>query len=192
MLTSVWLWVVVLLLPCLAALKIYNLLIKHRNRVREAWSGIDVQLKRRHELIPRLVEVVKAYAVHESALLESVSSVRTRGMEADGVRASEQAEQQISAGLRPILALAESYPDLKADGSFLQLQARLVEVEDFLQMARRYYNGAVRDYNNLVEMFPGNLVACLFRFAPLEFFEIEVATERLAPIISLNEDGGKD
>jgi len=185
MLTSIWFWIVLISLPCALALRFYNLLIKHRNRVREAWSGIDVQLKRRHELIPRLVDTVKAYATHESSLLETVSRVRTTGVEADGVSAAEKAEQEISVSLRPMLALAEAYPDLKADKGYSELQSRLVEVEDFLQMARRYYNGTVRDYNNVVEMFPGNLVAGFFRFKPMDFFEIEVATERLAPTVDM-------
>lgn len=186
MFTSFWFWIVVILLPSFGALYIYNRLVKHRQRVREAWSGIDVQLKRRHELIPRLVDVVKAYAAHESVLLENVARVRTQGVQADGLPASETAEQEITMRLRPILALAEAYPNLKANGNYLQLQNQLVEVENVLQMARRYYNGTVRDYNTLIEMFPGNLVAGLGRFAPKDYFEIEVATERQAPTVDMD------
>ena len=186
MFTSFWFWIVVILLPSFGALYIYNRLVKHRQRVREAWSGIDVQLKRRHELIPRLVDVVKAYAAHESVLLENVARVRTQGVQADGLPATETAEQEITMRLRPILALAEAYPNLKANGNYLQLQNQLVEVENVLQMARRYYNGTVRDYNTLIEMFPGNLVAGLGRFAPKDYFEIEVATERQAPTVDMD------
>ena len=157
-----------------------------RNRVREAWSGIDVQLKRRHDLVPNIVTTVKAYAAHEREVLEEVT--RARG----GVAAAPTAEflsfeNQFARALGSLLALVEAYPDLKADRRFLALQDDLVTVEDDLQMARRYFNGTVRDFNTMVESFPGNLVAGVFGFKTAEFFEIERAMERTAPVVKMGE-----
>jgi len=180
-----WLWVVIFVLLALAVLALFNRMVRYRNRVREAWSGIDVQLKRRHNLVPRLVEAVKAYAAHERAVLEEVTRVRSETEAARDFGETEASEERLSRSLRPLLALVEAYPDLKANQSFLNLQQELVETEDMLQMARRYYNGSVRDFNTLIEMFPGNIVAGLFHFEPRDFFEIETATERLAPQVSL-------
>lgn len=188
MFTSAWFWICIVILPAVGALLVYNRFIKYSNRVREAWSGIDVQLKRRHELIPRLVAVVKGYAAHEAELLDEVTRLRTESLNATDIPASETAEQQLSLGLRPLLAIAEAYPELKANENYLQLQNELSEVENMLQLARRYYNGTVRDLNNLVEMFPSNLVARLCGFRVQEFFEIDVATEREAPQIDMNGD----
>lgn len=159
---------------------VYNRFIKDRNTIDEAWSGIDVQLKRRHNLIPNLVETVKGYASHEAKVLEEVTSQRTGGRMAD-VNARET---QISKALVDLFAVAEDYPDLKASQNFAELQNELSEIEDHIQLARRYYNGAVRQYNTRVESFPSNVVASYFDFAKREFFDIEVAAQRELPQVS--------
>lgn len=159
---------------------VYNRFIKDRNTIDEAWSGIDVQLKRRHNLIPNLVETVKGYASHEAGVLEEVTAQRTGSRMAD---VNEQ-ETRISKALVDLFAVAEQYPDLKASGNFADLQSELSEIEDHIQLARRYYNGAVRDYNTRVESFPSNLVASYFDFVKREFFEIEVSAERELPQVS--------
>ncbi len=163
----------------------FNRLVTLRNRLREAWSDVDVQLKRRHDLVPNLVECVKGYRGHERALLESLTRSRTAALAAQGVARAGSVENELTKGLRSLFVLAEAYPDLKADKSFRQLSASLVEIEDTLQYARRFYNGTVRDLNNLVQSFPSLMVAGLFRFHPAEFFEVESATERRAPEVKL-------
>jgi LemA protein len=161
----------------------YNRLVAQRNRVAEAWAGIDVQLQRRHELVPNLVQVVRGYARHEAQTLEAVTMQRSGGDRASPELAGRETE--LSRSLGRLLVLAEAYPELKADENFRQLQDDLVEVEDHLQYARRYYNGTVRDLNNLVESFPSNLVARPFGFHPAVFFEIELASQRRAPDVRL-------
>jgi LemA protein len=163
----------------------YNRLVGRQNQLREAWSGVDVQLKRRHDLIPNLVECVKAYRAHEQTLLENIARTRDLAQAAQGVGNASAAENGLTRDLRSLFAVAEAYPELKADQNFRQLSASLVETEDNLQFARRYYNGSVRDYNNLVQTFPSLLVARGFGFSPAEFFEIETATERTAPEVKL-------
>jgi LemA protein len=162
---------------------IYNRLIRNRNRVNEAWAGIDVQLQKRSELVPNLVQTVKGYAAHESSVFEEVASIRATT--ATGVDARARHETALSRSLGRLFALAESYPDLKASEGFRQLHSSLVDIEDHLQYARRYYNGAVRDNNNMVESFPSNIIAGLFKFTPAEFFEIELASQRSAPDVEL-------
>lgn len=159
----------------------YNRLVRARNRLREAWSGIDVQLKRRAELVPNLIEAVKGYSRYERALLEEVARARAAASADAGVARRAATEGALSGGLRRILAVAENYPDLKADRQFLELQANLIEVEDQIQFARRYYNGAVRDFNIRVESFPGLIPARAFGFRPAEFFELDSAAERDTP-----------
>lgn len=159
----------------------YNLLVRARNMVSEAWSGIDVQLKRRHDLIPNLVESVKAYSSHERDLFENIAKTRTRSMDASAIPAKGEVENALSGQLKSLLAIAEAYPELKASANFVALQKSLVEVEDDLQYARRYYNATVRDYNIRVQSFPGLLIAGPFGFQRSEYFEIEYATERQAP-----------
>ncbi len=166
----------------------YNRLVLHGNRMREGWSGIDVQLKRRHNLIPSLVECVKGYAQHERAALERVTALREQALGPKAAPDAQAAEQALSDSLRPLLLLAEAYPDLKAASVFADLQRQLVEVEDHLQMARRYYNGCVRNYNNLVEAVPGVWIAPLFAAKPAAFFEIESATERSVPTVNLGPE----
>lgn len=162
---------------------LYNRLVRNRNRVSEAWAGIDVQLQKRFELVPNLVQTVKGYASHESSVFEEVARIRKTGETRVDARA--QQETALSRSLGRLFALAEDYPDLKASEGFQQLHDSLVDIEDHLQFARRYYNGAVRDNNNVVESFPSNLVAGLFNFKMAEFFEIELASQRSAPDVDL-------
>lgn len=159
----------------------YNRLVKKRNLLKEAWSGIDVQLKRRHDLIPNLVEIVKGYAAHERNTLEEVVTLRGQSEAAQTPGALAAVENTVSRDLRKLIALAEAYPDLKAQEGFLQFQAQLSEIEDHLQYARRYYNGTVRDLNILVESFPSSIVAAAAGFRTEEFFKIETVAERSVP-----------
>jgi LemA protein len=157
----------------------YNRFVRLRNQVREAWAGIDVQLQRRYDLVPGLVATVKGYMTHESGVLERVTRLRGNPEMAVGERAGE--ESGLSRSIGRLFALSEDYPDLKASEGFRQLHGSLVEIEEHLQYARRYYNGSVRDNNNLVEGFPALLIARLFHFGPADFFEIELASQRAAP-----------
>jgi LemA protein len=166
-----------------AAVWIYNRLVRNRNRVNEAWAGIDVQLQKRSELVPNLVQTVKGYATHESAVFEEVTQIRATAQ--TGVDARAQHETALSRSLGRLFALAESYPDLKASEGFQQLHSSLVDIEDQLQYARRYYNGSVRDNNIFVESFPSSIIAGLFRFRTAEFFEIELASQRSVPDVDL-------
>jgi LemA protein len=163
----------------------FNRLVRDRNQVRAAWSDIDVQLTRRHDLVPRLVDAVRAYADYERATLTAVTELRARAEAAGRLRDKARLEDEMQAGLHRLIALAESYPELKADGNFLQLQRDLVETEDHLQYARRFYNGAVRIYNTRIETFPDMLVAKPFAFAPAEFFAVDDAEARAAPRVAL-------
>ncbi len=163
----------------------YNRLVTFRNRVREGWSGVEVQLKRRHDLIPRLVEVVSAYRHHERETLEGVMEKRGQALSANGAREAAGAERNLTEGLGKIIAVAEAYPDLKADAGFRDLMKELVATEDGLQYARRYYNGAVREMNNAVETFPSNLAAGMFGFTAGDFFEVENAAERETPRVDM-------
>ena len=151
----------------------YNRLVTLRNRAQEAWSDIDVQLKRRYNLIPNLVETVKGYAAHERGVFEKVTEARTRAMGAQTVREKADAENFLSQTLKSLFAVAENYPDLKASQNFLELQRELRDTEDKIQAARRFYNTNVRDLNIKIESFPANIVAGLFGFSKMDFFEIE-------------------
>jgi len=166
-------------------IRAFNRLVAARNRLREAWSGVDVQLKRRHDLIPNLVECVQGYRTHEQNVLTAVAHERSVAQSAQGLTATSAAENSLTQNLRSLFAVAEAYPDLKADKNFRQLSATLVTVENDIQFARRFYNGSARDLNNLVQTFPGLLVARSFYFAPADFFELETATERSAPEVKL-------
>ncbi|MGD9948156.1 MAG: LemA family protein [Desulfobulbus sp.] len=163
------------------AVTVYNGLVRKRNMVEEAWSGIDVQLKRRTDLIPNLVTTVKGYATHEKSTLEEVVQLRGQAQTAQGVAETAQAQGLLGAALGKLFALAESYPDLKANTTFIQLQNTLEEIEEQIQMARRYYNGSVRMLNIAVESFPSNLIADRFGFSKAEFFELENSAERSVP-----------
>jgi LemA protein len=172
---------VVLLLPVLYAIATYNTLVALRNHISEAWSNVDTELKRRYELVPNLVATVKGYARHEQETLERVVELRNRCMADSGsVSHQEGTEKQLVGAVQKLLALAEGYPDLKADRHFLELQKELVNTEDRIQAARRFYNGNVRDYRNKCEAFPSNLIAGMFSFKPHDFFNVDPAV-RTAP-----------
>jgi len=153
----------------------YNELVKLRNRTKEAWADIDVQLKRRYDLIPNLVETVKGYAVHERELFERVTQARAQAIGAKTIKEKGEAENALSSTLKSLFAVAESYPDLKASANFLELQRELTDTEDKIQAARRFYNTNVRDMNIRVETFPTNIIAAMFGFARVEFFGAEEA-----------------
>ncbi len=163
------------------AVFIYNGLVRMRSTVEEAWSGIDVQLKRRTDLIPNLVSTVKGYAEHEKGTLEEVIRLRGLAQNAHGVGETAQAQGLLGSALGKLFALAENYPELKANANFAQLQASLGEIEEQVQLSRRYYNGAVRNLNIAVDSFPSNLVAGRFGFEKAEFFELESPAERAVP-----------
>lgn len=169
---------IVIGLAALWAVLTYNRFIKLKNMVKEAWSGIDVQLKRRFNLIPNLIETVKGYAAHESDVLEKLAGIRA-GSQNVNERGAQ--EGQLSHAIQNLLAVAEAYPDLKASDNFIDLQNNLDQIENEIQLARRYYNGAVRDFNVLVESFPSNLIAQVFNFNTAEFFEISLARQRDLP-----------
>ena len=160
---------------------LYNKLVKSRNMQREAWSGVDVQLKKRHELVPNLINIVRTYAKHESKLIEEVTLARSSAVDARAMSEKNGGEGLLGMQLGNLMVLIEDYPDLKADENFLDLQESLSEIEDTIQHARRYYNGSVRDLNNLIETFPSSIVARIFRFQKAEFFEIQDAQERKVP-----------
>lgn len=157
----------------IAAIFLYNSLIRAKNRVDEAWSDIEVQLKRRYDLIPNLVETVKGYASHESGTLEKVIQARNQAMHAGSLKEKLQDENQLTGALKSLFALSEAYPDLKANQNFMQLQGDLRDTEDKIQASRRFYNGNVRDYNTKLEVFPTNIFASAFGFTKREFFDID-------------------
>ena len=168
-------------LLALFAVFLYNKFIRLRNMVEEGWSGIEVQLKRRSNLIPNLIETVKGYMDHERELLSKVTELRSQSMQEPDVARKARLEEKLSHSLANIFAVAEGYPDLKANQNFSELQAELSEIEDQIQLARRYYNGTVRNLNIQVESFPGNIIASLFKFTRAEFFEIEDPADRTVP-----------
>lgn len=156
---------------------IYNGLIRLKNQTDEAWSDIDVQLKRRYDLIPNLIATVKGYAKHESEVFQKVTEARSNALNAQSVKDKQEAENVLSGALKSIFALAESYPDLKANQNFLQLQDQLADTEDKIQASRRFYNGNVRDFNTKIQVFPNNLLVGMLKFKPYEFFQAD-ATEK--------------
>ena len=161
----------------------YNGLVRGRNMVEEAWSGISVQLKRRHDLIPSLVNTVKGYATHEKEVLRQITEARAQAVSASSgsVEAVMKAENGLTQALRSLFAVAENYPQLNASENFLQLQNQLTVLEDEIQMSRRYYNGTARDQNNRVQQFPGNLIAGAFGFSKVAYFELDNESERAVP-----------
>ena len=164
---------------------LFNKLIRSRNRVDTAWSDIDVQLQRRHDLIPNLVSAVDQYAAYEKATLATVTELRAQARNIENVAARGDLEEELGAGMHKLIALAESYPDLKANENFMKLQGELAETENYLQFARRYYNGSVRDYNTLTEVVPSNIVASLCRFLPREFFQKSSDDVANVPLVDL-------
>ena len=164
---------------------LYNRLVRSRNRVDGAWSDIDVQLQRRHDLVPRLVSAVEGYADYERATLEAVTALRAEAMSVTDVTERGRAEEKLGSSMLRLLAVAESYPDLKANENFLNLQNELVETENYLQFARRYYNGSVRDYNTMTETVPSNLVASTFNFSARSFFQKTSDEASNVPLVKL-------
>lgn len=160
----------------------YNGLVTARLRIDEAWSDINVQLKRRYDLIPNIVNAVKGYVKHESSVLEQVTAARSRALEANGIGQKAEAENQLAGALKSLFAVAEDYPDLKANQNFLQLQEELVDTEDKIQAARRFYNGSVRDYNIKLQVFPTNTIARMLGFTHRDFFEVDNQTEVEKPV----------
>lgn len=179
--TISWVILGIVLFLVLAFISLYNGLIRLKNRVAEAWSDIDVQLKRRYDLIPNLVETVKAYAQHERETLENVIKARNEAMSmqnSSDIAGKLQAENNLSSTLKSIFALSENYPDLKANQNFLELQKELSDTENKIQAARRFYNGNVRDFNTKIQVFPSNIIAKMFGFTNRNFFEIEEAAQK--------------
>ncbi len=175
---------ILLALSALAAL-LYNRLIRDRNRVKAAWSDIDVQLQRRHDLVPQLVKAVDQYAGYERATLEAVTNLRAQAMQISDVTELGDAEEELSAGVQRLLAVAEQYPDLKANGNFLNLQTELAETENYLQFARRYYNGSVRQFNTRTETVPDIIIAGWFGFTPRSYFQKTSDDVANVPLVNL-------
>ncbi len=170
--SAMWIILIIIILVALVFWAVYNSLVTLRVRVDEAWSDITVQLKRRLDLIPNLVETVKGYASHEKTVFQNVTEARTSVMSAKGVKDTAAAENQFEGALKSLFAVAEAYPDLKASQNFMELQSELVDTEDKIQAARRFYNGGVRELNTKVQTFPSNVIAGLFGITNRDFFEL--------------------
>lgn len=179
--TVLWIILGIVVVLILWAIAVYNGLIKGRNQVDESWSDIDVQLKRRYDLIPNLVNTVKGYAAHEKDVFEKVTQARTAAMAAEAkgdLKGVAESENMLAGALKSLFAVSESYPELKANQNFLQLQQDLTDTEDKIQAARRFYNGNVRDFNTSLQTFPRNIVASMFGFKERTFFEVGTEAER--------------
>jgi len=176
----VWIIIGVVILLAIVLWVIYNSLVTLKIRVDEAWSDITVQLKRRLDLIPNLIETVKGYAKHESGVFTAVTEARANAMNAQGVKETAAAENQFADALKSLFAVAEAYPDLKASQNFSELQAELVDTEDKIQASRRFYNGGVRDLNTKIQTFPSNMIAGMFGFKNREFFELDETEQKTA------------
>ena len=174
--------IIVLVILSVGLVVVYNGLIRSRVRVDEAWSDINVQLKRRYDLIPNLVNTVKGYATHEASVFEQVTAARTAAMNAGGIAQKAQAENQLEGALKSLFAVSEAYPDLKANQGFQQLQGELVDTEDKIQASRRFYNGNVRDYNIKLQVFPTSLFASMLGFTHRDFFEVDNQAEVDKPV----------
>jgi len=179
-------WIIIGLAVVLVAWLIltYNSLVTVRNEVDEAWSDIDVQLKRRHDLIPNLINSVKGYVKHEAGTFEKITALRSEAMKAQNsgdMKAIATVEKNLQAGIMPLLGYQENYPDLKADSTFLDLQAQLTDTENKVQASRRFYNGNVKNFNTKLQVFPTNIIAGMFKFVAREFFGIEDEAERAVP-----------
>jgi LemA protein len=172
-----WIFLAVLVVLVIVLIGMYNTLVQLRVRTDSAWSDIDVQLKRRHDLIPNLVETVKGYAAHEKGTFENIAKFRSMAMQATGPADRAAAENQLTGALKSLFAVAENYPQLKASEEFTQLQGSLNQIEDTIQNARRYYNAVVRDLNTKIQVFPTNILAGMFGFQARQFFEA-AATDR--------------
>ena len=172
----------ILLLVVMFGVAIYNKLVRLRNTVKSSWSDIDVQLKKRYDLVPNLVETVKGYASHEKSVFENVTAARSAAMRTSNPAEKAKAENMLSETLKSLFAVAEAYPELKANVNFLQLQSQVKELEDNIEYARRYYNAVVRDFNILIESFPSNIIAGSFGFKQEEFFELEAPDVERKPV----------
>ncbi|MFC1632636.1 LemA family protein [Patescibacteria group bacterium] len=178
-----WIIVIVVAIIVIWLIAVYNGLVTLRNRVKEAWSDIDVQLKRRHDLIPNLIETVKGYAKHEDKVFREVTEARANAIKAQEVSPEKagKAENMLTNTLKSLFAVAENYPELKANTNFLELQEELSDTENKISASRRFYNGNVRDFNTKQEVFPSNIVAGMFRFKKSDFFELDDEAEKEAP-----------
>jgi LemA protein len=181
------LFILILVVLIAGSIIIYNKLIRLRQRVKNSWSQIDVQLKRRHDLIPNLVEVAKGYMSHERETLESVITARNAAMSATNIKEKGDAENFLSSTLRSLFAVVESYPNLKADTQMLALQEELTNTENKISFARQYYNDEVMRINTQIEVFPANMVASIFNFTKEDFFEIEDVSEKKAPKVDFSK-----
>jgi len=177
---AIWIILGIIILLAIVVGAMYNSLVTLRVRVDEAWSDITVQLKRRLDLIPNLVETVKGYATHESDVFEAVTKARTEALNAKGVKETAAADNQFEGALKSVFAVAEAYPELKANQNFIELQQELVDTEDKIQASRRFYNGGVRDLNTKVQTFPSNIIANMFGFKGREFFELSESEQKQA------------
>jgi len=180
----IWIVLIVIAVIVIFVISIYNGLVQLKVQCDNAWSDIDVQLKRRYDLVPNIVETVKGYAGHEKGTLEGVVAARNRAMSTEGPAAKAEAEGMLTSALRQVFALAEAYPQLRAVESFTQLQQTLSQIEDSIQNARRYYNAVVRDFNTKIAQFPSNILAGMLNFKAREFFEISAPAEREVPKVS--------
>lgn len=186
--TLTWIILIIVAAAVVYVLAAFNSLVRQRNQVKESWSDISVQLKRRHDLIPNIIETVKGYATHERATLDSVTQARTRAIEAKTPQEQAKAENALASTLKTLFAVSESYPDLKANANFLDLQRELADTENKIQASRRLYNSTVRDFNTTIESFPSNIVAGIFSFKQEEYFELENEAEKAVPKVSFSND----
>lgn len=182
--TAIYIFLGALVLLALFVVGLYNRLVSLRNRVRNAWSQVDVQLKRRHDLIPNLVETAKGYLTHEREVLENVTRARQQAVDARGIEGTAQAENFLTQTLRSLFAVVEAYPDLKANQNMLALQEELTSTENKLAFARQFYNDCVMDFNNATEQFPSSMIAGTFGFETSPMFEIDNPAEREVPRVS--------
>jgi LemA protein len=185
---TLWIIIGVIVVIAFAVIGIYNALIVLKNKVDEGWADIDTQLKRRYDLIPNMVETVKGYAKHEKGTLEGVIKARNMAMSASTPEQKAQAENMLAGTLKSLFALAEAYPELKANQNFMDLQGTLKEIEEHIQLSRRYYNATVRDFNTKIEVFPNNMLAGMLGFSKRQFFEVTREEERETVKVSFDEE----
>lgn len=176
--TGLWIVIIIAAVLLIIIISVFNRLVSLKNRTDEAWSDIDIQLKRRHDLIPNLVETVKGYAKHEKELFEKVTEARASAISSKSMADKAKAENQITEALKSVFAVAENYPNLKANENFVELQREVRDTEDKIQAARRFYNGNVRDLNIAIESFPSNIIANMFHYQKKQLFELEDVAER--------------
>ena len=184
-----WVWLIILgaiVLLAVIVVGMYNKLVSLRNRAENAWAQVDVQLRKRYDLIPNLVETVKGYAAHERAVFEEVTEARTRAQQAQGVQEQASAENALTAAIGRLFAVAEAYPELRATENFQQLQAQLTEVEGDIAVSRQVYNDTVLTYDTALETVPTSIIAGIFNFRPREYFEVEEAAIRETPQVSFS------